>query len=138
MKANVVTKITIAAEPATVFKYLTDLSYHYLWNPQITSISKKGALKLHSTYQTTSQVLGVTINSSNEVTKYKQFKELQLENNTGTVHYIANFKLIPQRHKTVLVCSTVVSSKSKTFAFAGPVLKQLARRELQTDMQALK
>jgi hypothetical protein len=36
------------------------------------------------------------------------------------------------------VCATTVSSDNKAFAFAAPVLKALARRELQTDMQALK
>jgi uncharacterized membrane protein len=139
MRVNVATKITIAAPAREVFRYLTDLKYTHLWNPQIKQLSSKKVLKLNSTYETTSQVLGITIQSVNVVTKYIPNKELQIENNTGTVHYRANFRLVPKTPKSlVLTCTTTVSSDYKAFAFSGPVLKLLARRELQTDLQALK
>ena len=119
--------------------YLTDLRYMHLWNPQVTSLSSRKLLKLGSTYQTTSHVLGITIESANKVTKYIKNKELQIENSTGLVHYSAHFKLSPTANKKVLLtCSTDVSSDSKAFAFSVPVLKLLARRELQSDLQALK
>jgi len=138
MKASVTTQVTIAAKPGTVFKYLTDLKYHYLWNPQLQSISTTEKLKLGTQYETTSLVLGVKIKACNEVTQLVPNKYLELENNTGTVHYKASFKLSPKGSSTVVICETTVSSQSEAFAFAKPVLKMLARRELQTDMQALK
>ena len=130
--------MTIAAPPAAVFKYLTNLAYHYLWNPQIQYISDDGALHLGSTYQTTSLVLGVKLNSTNLVTKFIPSKEVEIENNTGTVHYCANFRLRPRHKQTIVTCHTIVSADSAAFAFAGPIMRRLARRELQTDMQALK
>jgi hypothetical protein len=138
VQARVVTKVSIAAEPAAVFKYLTDLKYHYLWNPQLQSIEPITKLKEGSTYKTTSVVLGVRINAKNEVTKFVKDKELELINNTGMVKYRASFKLSPKPHKTEVACSIVVSSDSHAYAFATPVLKLLARRELQIDLQSLK
>jgi carbon monoxide dehydrogenase subunit G len=138
MKADVITRITIKATPAEVFKYLQDLNYHYLWNPQIHSIKPIINLKLDATYETTSQVLGVRINAVNKVTKFQPNREIELANSTGMIKYCANFRLKPSGKNTVLICDTSVSSDSHAFAFAKPVLKMLARRELQTDLQALK
>ncbi len=139
MKVNVVTKVTITASPHEVYNYLSDLKYAHLWNPQIKVLSSRKPLQLNSTYETTSQILGVMIHAENVVTKYIPDEELQIENTTGTVHYMANFKLssLP-RGATRLTCTTTVSSESKSFAFTTPVLKLLARRELQSDLQALK
>lgn len=138
MTANVTTRISIAASASEVFEYLTNLKYYLLWNPQITNLSGHGKLKLNSTYSTTSNVLGVTIKSKNVITKFRADKLIQIENKTGLVHYIARFTLKPDRKKTLVICATTVSSESSAFAFAVPVLKLLARRELQTDLQALK
>jgi hypothetical protein len=117
---------------------LTDLKRHYLWNPPLQSISSTDRLHLGSVYQTTSLVLGVRISSSNLVTKLSPSKELEIENNTGTVHYRVHFQLRDKGESTLVTCSTTVSSDSGAFAFTAPILKLLARRELQTDMQALK
>ncbi len=138
MKASIVTRITIDSSPAEVFDYLTNYKYYRLWNPQIIETSRFTKLTLHSTYATTSQVLGVTIKSQNIVTKFRSNTFIRIENNTGLVHYVADFSLVTQASKTVVTCSTTVSSKSKAFAFTAPVMKRLAQRELQTDMQALK
>ncbi|MDB5175165.1 MAG: Polyketide cyclase / dehydrase and lipid transport [Candidatus Saccharibacteria bacterium] len=139
MKAKIITKVTISSPSSEVFKYLTDLKYMHLWNPQVKEVSSKKVLELHSTYQTVSQVLGVVIKANNSVTKYSNDQELQIENTTGTVNYVANFKLTPTDNgTTLLICNTTVSSESKAFAFTAPVLKLLARRELQSDLQALK
>lgn len=136
--AHVITRVTIGAAPAAVFHYLINLKRHYLWNPQIQTISTDGMLKLGSVYQTTSQVLGVRIASHNIVTKFSPPKELAIENNTGTVHYQAHFKLRRKGDGTEVVLATTVSADSAAFAFTVPILKRLAHRELQTDMQALK
>jgi hypothetical protein len=139
MQTAVITQATIHAKQAEVFKYLSDLKYHQLWNPQLLSISSSGKqLELGSEYKTQSQVLGVKIRARNVVTKFENLKELEISNNTGLVQYRANFKLRAKKNGTVLVCTTTVSTDSEAFAFAKPVLKLLARRELQSDMQALK
>lgn len=136
--ARVVTRVRIAANRAVVFTYLANLKYHLLWNPHIQSISSKEELQPGSRYQTTSMVLGVKIASDNVVTKLTVPEELEIENNTGTVRYNVNFRLQEQLDHTVVTCSTTVSADSKAFAFTLPILKRLAQRELQTDMQALK
>lgn len=138
MKARVVTQITIAAGKELVFKYLQDMHYHYLWNPQIQSLKPITKLQIGTKYEAVSQVLGVKITAKNVVTKLQPNTELELENNTGMVHYCTNFTLSTKGQDTVLVCTTAVSSESKAFAFAKPVMERLARRELQTDLQALK
>jgi carbon monoxide dehydrogenase subunit G len=138
MHTTIKTQVGIKAPPADVFKYLSDLKYHHLWNPQIQSFSSKERLALGSKYKTESQVLGVKIKSNNEVTKFANPEEIEIANNTGTVKYKANFKLVDKEGGTFLTCSTTVSTDSEAFAFAKPVLKLLARRELQSDLQALK
>ncbi len=83
-------------------------------------------------------LLGVKISGKNKVTKFVQGKELELENSTGILQYRVNYRLQASHRKTVLYCTTSVSSSGTAFAFATPVLKLLARRELQSDLQALK
>jgi hypothetical protein len=95
-------------------------------------------LALGSKYQTESRVLGVKVMAKNVVTKFMKSKELEITNTTGLVKYQANFKLRGKSARTILMCTTTVSADSEAFAFAKPVLKLLARRELQSDMQALK
>lgn len=137
-EATIVTRITIAASPAAVFKYLADLKYHHLWNPQLQQLSSYEKLRLHSRYQASSRVLGIKIEMTNSVTRFAPAREMQIENETGAVHYCANFQLRAQGDKTLVTCTTAVSSHAEAFAFAAPVLKALARRELQADLQALK
>jgi uncharacterized protein YndB with AHSA1/START domain len=138
MQAQVVTSISIKAKPIDVFEYLVDLKLHYLWNPQINDISSKERLALGSKYTTSSRVLGVNLTSQNVVTKFSNPKELEITNNTGTLKYTANFKLTKKDENTVVTCSTQVASDSDAFAFAKPVLKLLAKRELRIDLQSLK
>jgi hypothetical protein len=138
MKVRITSQITIAAKPDYVFEYLKDLRYHYLWNPQIRMIEPEIKLKIGSIYKTTSVVLGKSIKATNTVTKFTDGRELELENNTGMVHYRANFRLTAKSSKTLVVCNTWVDSDNRAFAFARPVLEILARRELQSDLQALK
>ena len=138
MKANVVSRITIAASRAETFRYLADLKYLHLWNPHLRSVSPINKIKLGSRYKSLSVVLGVDVRGDNRVTKFIGGKELEIENSTGTLHYLVNYKLLNDRGRTKLVCSTAVSAKGDAFAFVAPVLKLLARRELQSDLQALK
>lgn len=138
MKADVVTRITISASPQEVFNYLSDLKYHYIWNPQTRRIYPVTILKKGTVYNTENVVLGMVINSQNKVVKFVKDKEIQLVNETGQLHYCVNFQLLPKGKKTQVVCDTQVSTDGRYFSFAKPVLKLLAQRELQTDMRALK
>lgn len=138
MQAVVATNITITASLAAVFRYLTDLKYHYLWNPQVRNISATGQLKLGSRYKTESVVLGITIKATNVVTDFKPLKELVIENSLGPVQYSARFRLSPQSNQTRVQLQVTLSTDAVTYIFTGPVLKQLALRELRTDLQALK
>lgn len=138
MKVNVTTQIKISSNAHAVFKYLTDLKYIHLWNPQLTYVSSKEKLKLGSKYQTTTQVLGVNIESNNVVSRFQQDEFLQIDNTTGMVQFAAAFEIKEQADSVMLKCITSVSSTHKAFAFSGSVLKILARRELQADLQALK
>ena len=138
MNVRVVTQISIGASAKDVFKYLTVMKYHYLWNPQLQRISPMTVLSKGLQYEAESLVLGVKTKAQNSVTKFVKDKELEIENNTGLLHYCANFKLSRRDDSTMVVLTTVVSATGKAFAFAKPVLQRLARRELQTDLQALK
>jgi carbon monoxide dehydrogenase subunit G len=138
MQTQVVTQINIDAKPAAVFEYLTNLKLHHLWNPQVQSISSQGRLALGSEYETRSIVLGVRLKSKNVVTACVKPKELEITNDTGIVKYRARFALKTAGKRTVVSCTTEVSADGEAFAFAKPIMKLLARRELQADMQALK
>lgn len=138
MQATVTTTITIAATPNKVFDYIADLKYHYLWNPQIISIKPIQRLELGAKYTTESRVLGTPVQAMNEVTSFKPSKELSLENAFGTIQYTATFQLTPLDKKTQVRLSTRLSTDKKIYIFSKPVLKQLALRELRTDLQALK
>ena len=138
INATVSTKITIQAPAAKVFTYLTDLKYLYLWNPQIRSFPKNKVLSPGSTYKTESVILGISIKSNNTVIGYKRNKELVIENPLGNVCYTATFRLNEQAKRTTLVLTVSLSATRKIYVFTKPVLKQLALRELRTDLQALK
>ncbi|HSW80566.1 MAG TPA: SRPBCC family protein [Candidatus Saccharimonadales bacterium] len=138
MKATFITRVRIAANQELVYEYLTNLKYHQLWNPQTRKISAKCKLQLGSTFTTMSIVLGIKIYAKNIVTKLIEQEEFEIKNVTGTVHYVANFKLKKWLGKTLVVSTTTVYTDSKAFVFTVPIMKRLARRELQTDMQALK
>lgn len=138
MQVKVATKITINAPPEQVFEYLSNLKYHYLWNPQMHSISSTKRLKLGSTYQTESLVLGTKIQAHNQVTKFAPPRQLLIENSLGAVTYQALFRLRSLRGQTEVNLQTTVTTDSKAFVFTLPILKKLALRELRTDLQALK
>lgn len=137
-KFQLQTRVSINATPEAVFKYLKHLKYHYLWNPPQQTIEPIISLKKGSQYKTTSVILGKKLEALNTVTKFRENLELELENTTGLVHFVVNFKLTGESGKTQLICNSILDSDSKAFAFAKPVLEVLARRELQTDLKALK
>jgi uncharacterized membrane protein len=138
MKVNVTTKITISASPQSVFAYLSDLNKHYLWNPHLRKISPLGALQDGKEYKTLSTFLGIGVEGKNRVTKFIRNQEIQIENSTGTVQYLVNYRLQEDATKTRLVCQTTVNSSHNSFAFSAPILKLLATRELRSDLQSLK
>lgn len=138
MKATVSTSVTISATPADVFEYLAHLKYHYLWNPQIRKFSTQDSLSIGKKYTTESQVLGATIKATNEVTTFDPPHKLVLENFMGVVKYRATFRLSGNVKETRVVLTTQLSTNGAIYIFTKPVLKQLALRELRTDLQALK
>ncbi len=138
MKALVSSKVTINAATARVFLYLAELKYHQLWNPHLVSISPVTTLKKDIRYDTVSNLLGVKVKGKNVVTKLTNNSELEISNTTGLLNWIAHYNLQTDGNKTLLVCTTAVSSKKEVFAFTAPVLEILAKRELQSDLKALK
>lgn len=138
MQAKVVSKVTIDATSPQVFLYLSDNHKHFFWNPHLQSIKPKMALTKGCSYDTVSLFLGKEIRATNEVTVLRKDRELEIQNDTGTLHYRVNYQLKSEGKKTVVTCGVVVEAKSNAFAFATPVLKKLASRELQSDLQALK
>ncbi len=138
MNARVKTQIVIDADAATTFRYLSHTKYHHLWNASLQSIQPLTELTLGDSYLSVSLLLGVRTKSKNHVKKFVQDKEIEFENKTGMLQYRANYVLVATNKTTKVVCSIIVSAESKAFAFARPMLEHLARRELNTDLQALK
>ncbi len=138
MKVSVISRISIAANRNEVFKYLTDPSYHFLWNPHLQSLTPMHTLKQGSKYKTTSLLLGVRVKGNNLISKSVPEREFQIENNTGMIKYRVAYQLHTKNKFTEVVCTTVVSTNNKAFAFSTPILKLLAQRELQSDLKALK
>ena len=138
MIASVIASICIEASPADSFHYLQELRYHLLWNPHLQSISSDQRLVLGKTYSTTSLLLGVKVRGKNIVTNLLKNTEIEFENRTGALHYVVNYKLQPDGEKTLVMCTTTVSSDAKAFGFTKPVLGLLAKRELRADLEALK
>jgi len=137
-RARVVTKIQIAATPATVFTYLDDLNHHKEWNPHLTSIQPLVKLAEGVTYQTVSSVMGVKVRSKIVVKELVPGKKLTIESKTGLLQYCITYQLKPAEGGTLLRCTTLVSAEGRAFAFARPLLSELANREINRDLQALK
>lgn len=138
MDVKVVTKIRIAATRSEVFTYLKDLKCHFLWNPFLRDIQPLTKLKQGMRYKTESTLLGVTVRGNNTVTKLVANRELQIENETGSLRYIVRYSVEPHAGGSEVVCHTQVRTQHTTFQFTAPVLRTLARRELQSDLKALK
>jgi len=138
MKARVVTTVHIAAAPAGIFKYLGDLQYHPLWNPNLKRISPLVPLEKGLVYRTTSLLFGTKISGKIKVMAVVPPKTLELCSTTGMLEYKVGFYLKPDHEGTLVTCRTTVSTESKMLAFAKPMMGLLARRELQSDLDALK
>ena len=138
MKASVVATITIAASCEQVFKYLSHLKYHHLWNPHMQDIASSGLVKPDMVYETTHILLGVRLKAKNHVLKLVPDREFEVENTTGSLDNHVNIRLTTRGKRTLVTCTTTVSTRGEAFAFTKPVLKLLVRRELQSDLQSLK
>jgi len=138
MKARVATSVEIAAKPAEVFKYLADLQYHPLWNPNLKKISPHVLVEEGLVYRTTSLLFGTKIGGKIEVMRIVPDKTLEICSTTGMLEYKMGFYLQEDKGGTVVKCRTTVSTESKMFAFARPMMGLLARREVQADLDALK
>jgi hypothetical protein len=138
LKASVTSQVSIAAKTWQVFRYIADPELHYLWNPHLRTISAAGKLQLGTTYSTTSLMLGTKIENDNRITKFEQDALIEIQSNGGTIEFCVEYRLRKYKTQTLLECNTTVVANGKAFAFAKPVLKLLAQRELQSDLQALK
>ncbi|MFI5270850.1 MAG: SRPBCC family protein [Candidatus Saccharimonadales bacterium] len=139
IKVTIKTKVTISAEPSIVFRYLKELKYHYLWNPHIQKISPITSLSAGLEYKSESILLGVRVKGVNRVIKVVENREIQLENKTGTIQYQVKYYLSKhQKDKTKLLYTITVNTDNKIFAYSAEIIKILAKRELRSDMEALK
>lgn len=138
MEVRITTRIAIAASPDRVFEYLADLKYHHLWNPQVFSISTTKRLAMDSTFETESRVIGLVITAVNRVVGFEPPNELVIENSAGNVLFTALFRLHPRDNVTLVRLTTTLSTNVLLHGITLPVLKQLASRELQADLKALK
>lgn len=138
MQATIVSRIRIAADQGSVFEYLSNLKLHTLWNPHLRRVSSSRKLRLGSTYKTDSMVLNIKLPAINKVTKFDNPSEIEFTNKTGTFHWRVNYRTTPKNGELLVVCTTTVSTDSKAYVFTIPILKRLARYELQSDMRALK
>jgi hypothetical protein len=138
MRARIVSQVSISASAPEVFRYLVNLEYHRLWNPHLVRIPPRKTLEQGSQYKAVSMMFGIKISSTNVVSKLVSDKELQLENQAGTIHYRVNYKLESHPDSVEVVCTTAVTSTAKAIGLTAPLLKILAKRELEADLQALK
>lgn len=138
MKARVTTKVIIDAPAEQIFRYLTDTHYHKLWNPSMTKVVPLFELTQGATYRTQSHLFGMRLGGKVGVAKLLPNKELELVSITGMVQYRANFRLSKKGAATQVTCAITVGSDSKAFAFARPMMKILAEREVNGDLVALK
>jgi hypothetical protein len=139
MKARIKTIITIEASAQAVFRYLSNPALHYIWNPHLQKVTPDTKLHHGASYESVNVVLGVRTKAQNIVTVFDENKELEIQNHTGMLEYRINYRLDEAaKHRTKLICTTVVAAKGKAFYFAKPMMEQLARRELRTDLAALK
>jgi uncharacterized protein YndB with AHSA1/START domain len=138
MQVKLTSQVTIDATPSEVFKYLRDPRRHRLWNPHLQSITGNKPFVKGSTYKTTSLLLGVKLVSTNTVTACEPDTLLEIRNAEAALEFRVTYMLEPSTEGTLLKCVTEVASTSHAFAFTRPVLRMLAKRELQSDLQALK
>ena len=131
--------VLIKASPEEVFSYIKDLKYHYLWNPRLRNLSSTDELKLGSSYESESVFIrDIKIVTKNEVTKYVPNKQIGLRNRYGMITYDAEINLRRRGRLTNVSCTIDILTSSQAFGLTLPVLKQLAKRELQYDLDSLK
>lgn len=138
MRTSITTHTSIKASPAQVFAYLSNLKLHYLWNPQIVSISSHRQLKLGSKYMTESRLLGLTITATNSVTKFNPPTEIMIENTTGSVQYQVHFVLEPLGDETDVNLSISLTTNIPALLVSGSILRRFARHEIKSDLYSLK
>jgi hypothetical protein len=138
VQVKLTSRVNIDASPKEVFVYLADPRRHHLWNPHLQSISAKEPFKKGTVYETVSLLLGVRLESTNTVTDYIKDVLLEIRNEKAALRFCVLYELERAGASTIVKCVTEVVSTSQAFAFTRPVLRMLARRELQSDLQALK
>jgi len=138
-KIYTLNNIVIKAPASEVFKYLADLHYHYLWNPNLRDIVNPRILSLGDTYQTKTIIFNKNvIESSNVIYQFKTNKIIAMENKLGLVKYKCIFTLNEDKGTTKVTTRIDIITETKLFGLTATVLKRLANNELQSDLAALK
>ena len=131
--------ITIKASPQEVYRYVANLKHHYLWNPSLRSVSPEAELKPGMSFQTESVILkDIKISTHNVVTKLVPNRLVSIHNEMGLVKYDIDFMLTKEGKYTIATSKVSMLTSSQAFGLTLPVLKRLANRELQSDLESLK
>lgn len=138
MQAKADVKIKINVQPQAVFACLIDLKTHKDWIPALATIWPLIKLKKGSEYVTKRRVMGMNIVAQNRVTKYRAFREIQIENDMGMLEYRVNFKLKPKKDCTYIIGTVEAIGKGKWLNLASIVMKSLIKREIKADLCNLK
>ena len=89
-------------------------------------------------YRVTNTLFGMKTSGRVRVKKLIRPTRLDLISTTGMLEFTVSYQLAKKGTGTLLTCRTSVSTESKAFAFAKPMMHLLARRELQADLEELK
>jgi uncharacterized protein YndB with AHSA1/START domain len=136
--SQVTIRIEIAAGQAEVFEYLANLKAHKRWNSSLQELSSTERLKLGTTYESTSIVLGKTNISRNRVTEFDEGHELRIQNDSGPLTYDVCYKLEADGGKTIMVCECEISGHVSFFNLAAPLLEYMAETKMEADLNALR
>lgn len=138
MIVDVTVSAFIAASPARVFEWLTDLDRMPLWSSGLLEVKRRGKMQPGIVFETRSNVMGQVTSATAEVRSLTPERELELINNTGAILYRAVYRLIPSDDQTELILWCQIEPRSRVFQLARPLIESLAATRLQADMNMLK
>lgn len=138
MLVDVTVSVTIAAPAGVVFDWLIDLDRYPLWNAALRKVGRRGRMHEGMIVQTVSTVMGRDVESTMEVHRLVEGKDLELLNNTGAVPYRAVYRFIPEGGNTEIVLWCQLEPQTRLFHMAAPLIEALAKTRLSADLETLK
>jgi uncharacterized protein YndB with AHSA1/START domain len=138
MRIELTTRVSIEASAREVFRYLRDPKLHHLWNPHLQSITTDKLLQEGTEYETTSTFMGVSVSGTSVVTELLPNKRIQICSSGAALDSCVCFNVEKVGTMTMVRCVTEVTLTSKAFNFTQPVLRMLAKHEMQSDLHSLK